>query len=109
LNRKLKTLARKSALTYKAKEKSIMILEDLTIKEPKTKDFYGVLNNLKIADSKSLFVLGDLNENVYLSSRNLQSSKVVKVDRLNTYDILNAKNLVISESAVKKIEKQFKA
>ena len=68
-----------------------------------------MLNNLKIADSKSLFVLGDLNENVYLSSRNLQSSKVVTVDRLNTYDILNAKNLVISESAVKKIEKQFKA
>ena len=109
LNRKLKTLARKSALTYKAKEKNIMILEDLSIKEPKTKDFFGVLNNLKIADSKSLFVLGEHNENVYLSSRNLQSSKVITVDKLNTYDILNANNLVISESAVKQIEKQFKA
>merc|ERR1711939_1133053 len=74
LNKKLKTLARKSALTYKAKEKSIMILEALSIKEPKTKDFFGVLNNLKIADTKSLFVLGEHNENVYLSSRNLQSS-----------------------------------
>jgi large subunit ribosomal protein L4 len=109
LNKKLKTLARKSALTYKAKENSILILEDLSIKEPKTKEFSGVLSNLKIADSKSLFVLGDQNENVYLSSRNLQSSKVITVDRLNTYDILNAKNLVIAESAVKKIEKQFKA
>ncbi|MEC8968977.1 MAG: 50S ribosomal protein L4 [Bacteroidota bacterium] len=109
LNRKLKVLARKSALSYKAKEKNILILEDLTIGAPKTKTFSDVLNNLKISDGKSLFVLAENNRNVYLSSRNMVSSKVITVDKLNTYDILDAKNLVISESAVDMIDKQFKA
>lgn len=109
LNRKLKVLARKSALTYKAKEKSILILEDLSLGSPRTKDFSSVLNNLKIADGKSLFVLADNNTNVYLSSRNINSSKVITVDKLNTYDILNAKNIVIAESAVDMIDKHFKA
>jgi large subunit ribosomal protein L4 len=109
LNRKLKVLARKSALTYKAKEKSILILEDLTIDSPKTKEFTTVLSNLKIADGKSLFVLAENNSNFYLSSRNINSSKVITVDKLNTYDILDAQNLVISESAVDMIDKQFKA
>jgi large subunit ribosomal protein L4 len=109
LNRKLKVLARKSALSYKAKEKNILILEDLTIDAPKTKNFSDVLNNLKISDGKSLFVLAENNRNIYLSSRNMVSSKVITVDKLNTYDILDAKNLVISESAVDMIDKQFKA
>ena len=109
LNRKLKVLARKSALSYKAKEKNILILEDLTIDAPKTKTFSDVLNNLKISDGKSLFVLAENNRNIYLSSRNMVSSKVTTVDKLNTYDILDAKNLVISESAVDMIDKQFKA
>lgn len=109
LNRKLKVLARKSALSYKAKEKNILILEDLTIDAPKTKTFSDVLNNLKISDGKSLFVMAENNRNIYLSSRNLVSSKVITVDKLNTYDILDAKNLVISESAVDMIDKQFKA
>ena len=109
LNRKLKVLARKSALSYKAKEKNILILEDLTIDAPKTKTFSDVLNNLKISDGKSLFVLAENNRNIYLSSRNMVSSKVITVDKLNTYDILDAKNLVISESAVVMIDKQFKA
>ena len=109
LNRKLKVLARKSALSYKAKEKNILILEDLTIDAPKTKTFSDVLNNLKISDGKSLFVLAQNNRNIYLSSRNMVSSKVITVDKLNTYDILDAKNLVISESAVDMIDKQFKA
>ena len=109
LNRKLKVLARKSALSYKAKEKNILILEDLTIDAPKTKTVSDVLNNLKISDGKSLFVLAENNRNIYLSSRNMVSSKVITVDKLNTYDILDAKNLVISESAVDMIDKQFKA
>ena len=109
LNRKLKVLARKSALSYKAKEKNILILEDLTIDAPKTKTFSDVLNNLKISDGKSLFVLAENNRNIYLSSRNMVSSKVITVDKLNTYDILDAKNLVISQSAVDMIDKQFKA
>ena len=109
LNRKLKVLARKSALSYKAKEKNILILEDLTIDAPKTKTFSDVLSNLKISDGKSLFVLAENNTNIYLSSRNMVSSKVITVDKLNTYDILDAKNLVISESAVDMIDKQFKA
>ena len=109
LNRNLKVLARKSALSYKAKEKNILILEDLTIDAPKTKTFSDVLNNLKISDGKSLFVLAENNRNIYLSSRNMVSSKVITVDKLNTYDILDAKNLVISESAVDMIDKQFKA
>ena len=109
LNRKLKVLARKPALSYKAKEKNILILEDLTIDAPKTKTFSDVLSNLKISDGKSLFVLAENNRNIYLSSRNMVSSKVITVDKLNTYDILDAKNLVISESAVDMIDKQFKA
>ena len=109
LNRKLKVLARKSALTYKAKEKSILILEDLSIDSPKTKDFSSILNNLKINDGKSLFVMSENNTNVYLSSRNINSSKVITVDKLNTYDILDAQNIVIAESAVSMIDKIFKA
>ena len=108
LNRKLKALARKSALTYKAKEKSIIVIEDLKFDAPKTKDFLSILNNLNLSDSKSLVVLAEQDNGVYLSSRNVQTSKVITVDKMNTYDILDANTLVLSENAIDIIEKQFK-
>lgn len=108
LNRKLKALARKSALTYKAKEKSIIVIEDLKFDAPKTKDFLSILNNLNISDSKSLVVLAEQDNGVYLSSRNVKTTKVITVDKMNTYDILDANTLVLSENAIDIIEKQFK-
>ncbi|MEM8894620.1 MAG: 50S ribosomal protein L4 [Bacteroidota bacterium] len=108
LNKKLKSLARKSALTYKAKDNKLAVLEDLQFDAPKTKVFVQMLNDLKLADTKTLFVVNESNKNVVLSSRNLQSSKVVTVDQVNTYDVLNADSLVLSESAVEKIENLLK-
>ena len=104
LNKNLKRLARKSALTLKAKEKSIFIVEDLVFKNPKTKDFTVFLKALNLETKKSLFVLGEPNKNVYLSSRNLKHSEVISNSELNTYDILNADSLVFFESAVEGIE-----
>ena len=96
LNKKLKVLARKSALTYKAKEDSILVLDDLTFKTPKTKDFVSVLKNLKIDGDKSLFVTSEKDQNTLLSSRNLKNAKVITADKLNTYDILYSHKLIIS-------------
>lgn len=104
LNKKQKSLARKSALSQKAKDKSIIVVEDFNFDTPKTKEFINVLNSLGIADKKSLFVLGEPNKNVYLSSRNLQRSEVVNHSELNTYKILNANNLVFFEGSLKEIE-----
>ena len=104
LNKKLKSLARKSALTYKAKDNAITVLEDFNFEAPKTKNYVDLMKNLNMADKKTLLVLGDNNTNVYLSSRNIQGAKVVKASDLNTYDILNAENLILSESSVKVIE-----
>jgi large subunit ribosomal protein L4 len=104
LNKKVKSLARTSALTYKAKDNAITILEDFTFEAPKTKSFADLVKNLNLSDKKTLFVLGDTNKNVYLSSRNIQGTKVVKASDLNTYDILNAENLILAESSVKVIE-----
>jgi len=104
LNKKLKTLAKKSALTYKAKESKISVIEDFTLKAPKTKDFIKILESLSMQNKKTLLVLGDNNPNVYLSSRNVERTKVVTVDDLNTYDVLNADTLLLSEGAIKKIE-----
>ena len=109
LNKKLKVLARKSALSYKAKEESILILEDLSFKSPKTKEFATVLKNLKVDNAKSLFVTSEKDKNTFLSSRNLPNAKVITADMLNTYDILNSNMLIISEKAFPQIEKQFKA
>ena len=109
LNKKLKVLARKSALSYKAKEESILILEDLSFKSPKTKEFATVLKNLKVDNSKSLFVTSEKDKNTFLSSRNLPNAKVITADMLNTYDILDSNMLIISEKAFPQIEKQFKA
>jgi large subunit ribosomal protein L4 len=104
LNKKLKKLARKSALSYKAKDNNIIVLEDFKMETPKTKEFLEILNNLKVSDKKTLIIVGESNKNIYLSSRNLNLSKVVTVSELNTYDILNASNIVLSEGSVKAIE-----
>ena len=104
LNKKVKDLARKSALSYKAIEKSLIVIEDFTFEAPKTKDMLVLVNNLKVADKKSLFVLGETNKNVYLSARNLSEVNVVTVSELNTYKVLNAKNLVLTESSVAGIQ-----
>ena len=109
LNKKLKVLARKSALSYKAKEESILILEDFSFKSPKTKEFATVLKNLKVDNAKSLFVTSEKDKNTFLSSRNLPNAKVITADMLNTYDILDSNMLIISEKAFPQIEKQFKA
>jgi large subunit ribosomal protein L4 len=108
LNKKVKQLARKSALSYKAKEEGILVLEDFSFEVPKTREMLAIKDNLKIADKKSLFVLPVENKNIYLSSRNLQDVSIVTASDLNTYQVLNAKTLVILESSVKKIEEIFK-
>jgi len=104
LNKKVKALARISALTYKAKDNAITVLEDFNFEAPKTKNYVDLIKNLNFADKKTLLVLGDTNKNVYLSSRNIQGAKVVKASDLNTYDILNAENLILAESSVKVLE-----
>lgn len=104
LNTKVKRLARKSALSYKAKENGIVILNNLELKEIKTKEFMNVLSAMNLAFEKVLFVLPAENKNAYMSSRNIQGASVVTADSLNTYDILNANKLVIVEEAVGKIE-----
>ncbi len=104
LNKKVKSLARISALTYKAKDNAITVLEDFNFEAPKTKNYIDLMKNLNLTDKKTLLVLGDSNKNVYLSSRNIQGAKVVKASDLNTYDILNAENLILAESSVKVIE-----
>ena len=103
LNIKLKRLARRSALTYKATENALMVVEDFTMEAPKTKKMIEIVNNLKIAEKKSLFVFADQNNFVSLSARNLQNVNVVKASELNTYSIMAASNLVVSESAISEI------
>jgi large subunit ribosomal protein L4 len=108
LNKKVKQLARKSALTYKANEQSIMVVEDFNFEAPKTKEMVALKSNLQIADKKSLIVLPTENNNIYLSSRNLQDVSVVIASELSTYQILNAKAIVLLEGSVAKIEEAFK-
>lgn len=103
LNKNLKRLARKSALSLKANEKAITVLEDFTFDAPKTKDFIDVLRSLGMENKKTLFVLGGSNNNVYLSSRNLERSEVITNSELSTYKILNANNIVLLEGAVEGI------
>jgi large subunit ribosomal protein L4 len=103
LNKGLKKLARQSAFSIKAKENNIIIVEDFDFDAPKTKNFTTVLKGMELNNKKSLFVLAASNNNVYLSSRNLQGVKVVKTSELNTYGILNTNKLVISESCVEEI------
>jgi large subunit ribosomal protein L4 len=107
LNKKVKKLARKSALTYKLKANELFIVEDFTFDAPKTKQYVDFEKNLKINDKKSILVLAEPNKNLYLSSRNLKGSKTITVSELTTYDILNTKALVLSESSVDVLEKTF--
>lgn len=104
LNKNLKRLARKSAFSLKVKESNLVVVEDFTFDTPNTKNFINVLKSLGLDNKKSLFVLGDTNKNVYLSSRNLKASSVVTTSELSTYAILNAKSLVLLEGAVDRIE-----
>ncbi|UCG28073.1 MAG: 50S ribosomal protein L4, partial [Bacteroidales bacterium] len=105
LNKKVKQLARKSALTYKAKEKNIIVIEDLDFEAPKTKEFAGIHSVINQENKKSLYVLAEQNKNIYLSSRNLKDVKVVTVSELNTYDILRASTLVFAESSIDVLNK----
>jgi len=107
LNKKLKSLARKSALTYKAQDNSVIVLEDFTFESIKTKNYVQLAADLNISDVKTLLVLGAANNNVYLSSRNLKKAKVITADQLNTYDVLNAGKLLLTTGAVKLLEEAF--
>jgi large subunit ribosomal protein L4 len=104
LNKKVKQLARKSALAYKAQNDGIMVVEDFTFEAPKTKEFVALLNNLKVSDKKLLLVLPEANKNVYLSARNLQRAKVQTVSGVNTYRVLDAKVVVFTENALSAID-----
>ena len=103
LNKKVKVLARKSALSYKAQENAIIVVEDFNFEAPKTKDFVNITKNLKVEGKKSLFVLPESNNNVFLSSRNLQNNKVTLAQLLNSYNVLNAEVLVITEKSLETI------
>ena len=107
LNKGLKRLARKSALALKAQESNLIVLEDFNFDAPNTKNFINVLKGLGLEDKKSLFVLGDSNKNVYLSSRNLKASSVISASELSTYAILNANNLVLLEGSLEAIEENL--
>lgn len=107
LNKKLKSLARKSALTYKAQDNNIVVLEDFSFDSIKTKNYIKLVSDLKVADQKTLLVLPAANNNVYLSSRNLKKAKVVTAADLNTYDVLNAGTLLLTTETVKKLEEAF--
>ncbi len=103
LNKKVKALARKSALTYKAQENAVLVLEDFNFEAPKTKEFVNITKNLKVDGKKLLFVLPNANKNVYLSARNLQRTEVIEAEKVNTYKVLNADVLVITEKSLETI------
>ena len=104
LNKKVKSLARRSALSYKAQENAIVVVEDFTMDVPKTKDFVNIAKNLKVDGKKTLLILPEVNKNVYLSARNLQRSEVMTASSLNTYKVLNADVLVVTENSLKTID-----
>ncbi|MCB0458980.1 MAG: 50S ribosomal protein L4 [Flavobacteriaceae bacterium] len=107
LNKNLKKLARQSALSIKAKEEDIMVIENFNFEAPKTKNFTSILKALDLENKKSLFVLDASNKNVYLSSRNLKSANVVNSSKLNTYNVMNANKIVLSEACLEEIESNF--
>ena len=104
LNKKVKVLARKSALSYKAKENAIIVVEDFEMAAPKTKEYVNIVKNLQLGERKSLLLLPDVNKNVYLSARNLQRSEVMTASALNAYKVLNADVLVITEKSLEAID-----
>lgn len=107
LNKKVKNLARKSALSYKAQQNAIVVVEDFNFEAPKTKEAVNMLNNLKIADKKALIVLPEVEKNVYLSARNIQRVEVMTANALNTYKVMNANVLVVTENALKLVDETF--
>ena len=107
LNKKVKRLAGKSVLSAKAKDKAIKVLEDMNFDAPKTKQFTELLGNLSLADKKTVFVLGDKNDNVYLSSRNIKNTKVLTADDVNTYDLIHADEVILCESSVEKLQNRL--
>jgi large subunit ribosomal protein L4 len=107
LNKKLKSLARKSALSYKAQDSNVLVLEDFSFDAVKTKSYIQLLADLNVTNEKTLLVLPAANNNVYLSSRNLKKTKVITADQLNTYDVLNAGKLILTSGAVKTLEEAF--
>jgi large subunit ribosomal protein L4 len=109
LNKKVKVLARKSALTYKAKDNQILVVEDFSFEAPKTKEFISLTQNLQVADKKIVLVLPDKNKNVYLSARTLQNVKVVSASDINAYTILNCNSLIMAESSIAVIDNILKA
>ncbi|MBN2482498.1 MAG: 50S ribosomal protein L4 [Bacteroidales bacterium] len=105
LNKKVKQLARKSALTYKAKDNQIVVVEDFVMKEIRTKEYISIISNLKVDGEKSLLVVNEPDKNIYLSARNLNQAKVVTCSELSTYDIMNSASIVFMESSVDNIQK----
>lgn len=107
LNKKIKRLARFSALTYKAKEDKIIVVEDFSFEAPKTKSYLDILKKFNLQDAKTLMLVNDSNRNVYLSARNLKRTNVMRAKDVNTYNVLNANNLIICENSLKDIEKML--
>ena len=107
VNKKVKKLARKSALSYKAKDMNIIILEDFTFEKPNTKSYSDFLSSFDLLNNKTVLVLAESNKNLFLSSRNLKKARVVLASELNTYDVVNANKLMIMESSINQIEKNF--
>ena len=108
LNKKVKALARRSALTYKAQKQEIVVVENFELAAPKTKDFVALSKALQVADKKALFVVEALSDNLVLSSRNLRTARVMNAFQLNTYSVLDCKKLILTEAAVAVINEQFK-
>jgi large subunit ribosomal protein L4 len=104
LNKKVKDLARRSALSYKIKDNSISVLEDFTFASPKTKSYLTMLSALSLGDKKTLFILPEVNKNVVLSGRNIQNTKITTADQINTYDLMNADTVIIVESSITKVQ-----
>jgi large subunit ribosomal protein L4 len=104
LNKKVKSLAKQSAIAHKLKDKNISVLENFNMAAPKTKEFLAILTQLSLLNTKTLFVLGEVDKNIVLSSRNISRAKVVTVSDLNTYEVLNADKLILAEGAVQKLE-----
>ncbi|MDX9892291.1 MAG: 50S ribosomal protein L4 [Bacteroidales bacterium] len=107
LNKKIKRLARFSALTYKAKDEKILVIEDMALENPKTKTMIEILKKFNLENTKTLVLANDTNKNVYLSSRNLKRTKVIRACDVNTYDVLNARQLIIFENSIPEIEKMI--
>jgi len=108
LNKKLKQVARVSALSYKAKDKEVMVIDGISIDSPKTKDYLTILTNLKVSDKKTLLLTTDSNSNVYLSARNIPNAIVMNATDVNTYNILNANNIILEAGAIDKLKDKLK-